>query len=591
LHDDLSVYISSDNATYTKLSGWQLALNGDGSITLNFPKIFTARYIKINTIWDDRDISDNSIDESTFKNTPSELVKVWTLVTSRSEAYAYDAMGNRSSVTTDGMARSYTYYQNPQGGNLSWVRYDGAWYYEYDQDGNRILKAKALLAGTYGSESPDTSQEYWNYTWDLHNRLVSVAKDAQQLVAYTYDAENFRVERTGPEGTTVYAYDRDAALAYEKNLSSGASRTIVHLGGQIIGWTETVGGASTRYYVVTDQLGSVTEVLDANAKVVWQSEYTPFGTVAGAQGSISFSGMFSGEDIDPDTHLTYQWNRWRSEDGSSWLSEDPAQNGTRRFNPLRSPETVLIAAQVGGAGALALGPQDYNGVSFGGYDSGIGGAYNYNRLNWYEYCDNNPLRFLDPSGLIAQLDDSPGHNVTYNPHTGVTKVNGHVTEYDHPGSSSASNNLTPEQAALNWAMTDPMARLMPDNPNFMLGYGQFVTDLSRLKYCYGQDLSKYGQIDLDKMYMNAYNNTLASGAGIAFPSTQSVIKIVKSIPAVQKAIADPVGTTISAGGGYSDVMAGSQNSSTGTEGGDLGYNIGQAIGWIHQVINAILGGN
>ncbi|HUW44694.1 MAG TPA: hypothetical protein VMW50_02750, partial [Dehalococcoidia bacterium] len=332
---DITVYISSDNATtagstvsdYTKVTGWTLTTNSDGSLTLNFPTIFQARYLKINTIWDDRDINNKSVDKATFKNTPSELVKVWTLVTSRSEAYAYDAMGNRSSVTTDGQARSSTYYQNPQGGNLSWVRYDGAWYYEYDQNGNRILKAKALLAGTLGSESPDTSQEYWVYTWDLHNRLVNVAKNGQQLVAYTYDAENFRVQRVGKDGTTVYAYDRDAALAYEKNLTSGLTRTIVHLDGQIIGWTDSTGGANTRYYAATDQLGSVTEVLDANAKVVWQSEYTPFGRVAGAQESYSFSGMFAGEDIDPDTGLTYQWNRWRSEDGSRFISEDPIQDG------------------------------------------------------------------------------------------------------------------------------------------------------------------------------------------------------------------------------------------------------------------------
>ena len=358
LHGDLSVYISSDNVTYTKLAGWQLELNSDGSISLNFPKIFQTRYIKINTIWDNRDIRDASIDESTFRNTPSELVKVWTLVTSRSEAYAYDAMGNRSSVTTDGQEHGYSYYQNPQGGNLSWLRYDGTWYYEFDQDGNRTLKAKALLAGSYGSESPDPSQEYWSYTWDLHNRLVSVAKDGQQVVAYSYDAENFRVQRVGKDGTTVYAYDRDAALAYEKNLTSGQSRTIAHLGEEIVGWTDRSGGTSTSYYALTDQLGSVTEVLDASGKSVWQSEYTPFGTVAGAQGSYSFSGMFAGEDIDPDTHLTYQWNRWRSEDGSSWLSEDPIQDGN----------------------------------------------------NYYAYAANSPLNYTDPWGLDVGFEGHEGSN-------------------------------------------------------------------------------------------------------------------------------------------------------------------------------------
>jgi len=104
---------------------------------------------------------------------------------------------------------------------------------------------------------------------------------------------------------------------------------------------------SIRYYAATDQLGSVTQVLDASAKVVWTSEYTAFGVVAGAQGSISFSGMFAGEDIDPDTGLTYHWNRWRSEDGSSFISEDPARDG----------------------------------------------------INWYSYVRNSPLTSTDPTGL------------------------------------------------------------------------------------------------------------------------------------------------------------------------------------------------
>jgi len=40
-------------------------------------------------------------------------------------------------------------------------------------------------------------------------------ENGQQLVAYTYDAENFRVQRTGTDGTTLYAYDRNAALTYQ----------------------------------------------------------------------------------------------------------------------------------------------------------------------------------------------------------------------------------------------------------------------------------------------------------------------------------------------------------------------------------------
>ena len=371
---DISVYISSDNiqmngttvSDYVQVTGWTLTTNTDGSLSLKFPTIFQARYIKINTIWDDRDITNTSISNyATFTNTASELVKVWTLATSQSQDYRYDPAGNRTSETTDGVIKTYSYYTNPQGGALSWVRNDGSWYYEYDQNGNTIVKAKALLTGTYGSEPVDTTQEYWNYRWDLYNRLVGVTKNGQQLVAYTYDAENFRVQRIGNDGSTVYAYDRNAALAYQKNLTTGLTRTIAHLNGEIVGWTDSQNGTSTTYYATTDQLGSVTQVLDSSAKIVWQSGYTPFGKMAGAQGSLTFAGMFAGQDIDSDTGLTYHWNRWRSEDGSRFLSEDPAQDG----------------------------------------------------INFYRYANNSPLCFTDPTGLDY-----------YGTGTGVNTTTGQIEE-------------------------------------------------------------------------------------------------------------------------------------------------------------------
>ena len=360
---DLSIYISLDNAQassdpemsdYTKVTDLTMAAASDGVLTLTFPTLFEARYIKITTIWDDRDIDNTSIDSfSTFKNSPTELVKVWALVKNQNQTYEYDSIGNRTKLTVDGETKTIEYYQNQAGGNLSWIKYDGEWYYQYDQAGNRTVKAKALLAGTANQEPIDTSQEYWTYAWDLHNRLAAVSKNGTQIVAYTYDTENFRVRRIGSDGTTIYAYDRMGSLIYQKNETSGFERSIAYLGGEVIGWTETVGGTTTKYYAVTDHLGSVTKVLDASAKVVWQSEYTAFGTVAGAQGSLSFSGMYAGKDLDPDTGLTYHWNRWRSEDGSTFISEDPIQDGT----------------------------------------------------NFYGYAGNSPLCFLDPTGLT---DAAPG---------------------------------------------------------------------------------------------------------------------------------------------------------------------------------------
>jgi len=161
-------------------------------------------------------------------------------------------------------------------------------------------------------------------------------------------------------GTTHYAYGRNGALTYEKNITTGVTREYAYLNNQIIGWQETDStGNSVKRYATTDLLGSVTAVTDESGKVLWSGDYTAFGNVAYGSGDVLYDGMYTGKDIDSETGLTYHWNRWRSEDGSAFISEDPARDGS----------------------------------------------------NWYGYCGNNPINFTDPTGLV--MDYANGGSGTY----------------------------------------------------------------------------------------------------------------------------------------------------------------------------------
>ncbi len=355
--EDLAIYVSQDEAVsgqsqhWVKVDAWTIEKNkDDGSYSIFFPKIIEVRYIKIATIWDDRNELNESISLwATFKNTARDLIKVWTLVKALNESYTYDGNGNRTALNN----QVNEYYTNPRGGHLAQIKHDGTWYYIYDAAGNRTAKGKKAT-GSGNNIQIDTSEAYWIYTWDLHNRLIKVEQHNGISVSYVYDAQNYRVKRTGKDGTTIYAYGRQGALAYQWNPETKLARSYVYLDNQIIGWNETLDGSTKPFFAVTDQLGSVTQITDGDAKVVWESEYLPFGNMAGAQGSSHFDGMYTGKDVDSETGLTYHWNRWRSEDGSTFISEDPARDG----------------------------------------------------MNWYGYCGNNPMNSTDPSGLTPWKEPS-----------------------------------------------------------------------------------------------------------------------------------------------------------------------------------------
>jgi RHS repeat-associated protein len=359
---ELSVWAGTNNYDdYVKITDWTWNVEADGSITLLFPKIFTARYVKINTTWDDRDVDNRSIDTyATFSNSKKDLVKVWALKSSQLSQFAYDKQGNRTSLSIDSESVGYTYYKNQAGGNLPWIAYDSTWYYQYDRNGNLVAKAKkATIDVNQATNSDaftiDTSEEYWTYQWDLRNRLSSVAHNGAQLVSYVYDAENLRVSRVGGDGTTVYAHGRNGAIGYQKKIASGEARTYVYLNDTTVGWIDTASdGAQTKYYAITDHLGSVTAVTDSAAKVVWSSEYEPFGKVAGVEGLYDFDGSYAGHQVDTETGLIYMWNRWQDPSTGRFISEDPVRDG----------------------------------------------------LNWYAYVGNRPFNATDPTGLSGSFPDT-----------------------------------------------------------------------------------------------------------------------------------------------------------------------------------------
>ena len=293
------------------------------------------------------------------------MIRIWTLENKRNENYDYDRNSNRKIITENGKNRSYTYYKNDKNGNTAHVMFDGKWYYTYDDNGNRTAKGYKQKSDN-DKVVIDETRENWKYTWDYHNRLVKVQQfnapdNAQNVkVEYTYDVMNRRIERasyiSGTSVKTQYAYGRNGAMTYQKKTAgtSVTSRTFIYLNNQMVGFMDKTDNKESLRYTVTDIQGSVTEVYDKDNNLLWKSGYTAFGIKAGETTKLlDFDGLYTGCDYDAETGLTYHWNRWRSENGDSWLSEDPARDG----------------------------------------------------INWYGYAGQNPVTYTDVDGYSTTRDD------------------------------------------------------------------------------------------------------------------------------------------------------------------------------------------
>ena len=411
---DLHIYIKLDEVDeWSELTPdcWNYEVDSKNqSIHFNLKETLKTRFIKIRTIWDDRDIDNNNVSEYvTFTNeSVQKMIRIWTIENSKDEFYKYDKNSNRITLETYTTKNDYAYYKNADNGNTARVMYDGKWWYTYDANGNRT--ARARNAEHNGNDvNIDKSDEYWEYEWDYHNRLVKVQQynapdnSSNVCVEYVYDAMNRRIERISYTGETSeltqYAYGRNGALTYQEKTagSSVTTRSFVYLNNQIAGFMDTENGIESIRYAVTDIQGSVTEVYDEDNRLLWKSGYTAFGIKAGETTNlIDFEGLYTGCDIDAETGLTYHWNRWRSEDGDSWLSQDPARDG----------------------------------------------------LNWYGYAGQNPVNFIDVIGLFYYNADGQHSSSEEYEKKDITTI--HSDE-----SNNANSNLPENKTERTYFKNDP----------------------------------------------------------------------------------------------------------------------------------------
>ncbi|MEW2510465.1 RHS repeat-associated core domain-containing protein [Streptomyces sp. NPDC046870] len=245
-----------------------------------------------------------------------------------SERYAYDAAGNQTDAHWPDRA--------PHPGSRGVRVYDGTRLlggdgvrYEYDGAGRVVLRQKRRL-----SRKPDT----WRYSWDAEDRLVSCTTPDGTEWRYTYDALGRRTakHRMRPDGQGVAVTVRFAwegtQLVEETDTATGVTLTWEYEGPQPMAQLERRLPAEagqrevdSRFFaIVTDLVGTPTELVDERGDVAWYKRSTVWGVTARNRDARAHTPLrFPGQYADPETGLHYNLHRHYDPETARYVSADP----------------------------------------------------------------------------------------------------------------------------------------------------------------------------------------------------------------------------------------------------------------------------
>ena len=307
--------------------------------------------------------------------------------------FGYDGFNRLTSRTVAGSSapQNYTYGYDRYGNRLSQTAADGgpSPQLTFSSTTNQITSA----GYSYDAAGNVTSDGFHTYTYDAEGNLTAV--DGGSTAQYVYNALNQRVSETVGGSTTQFAYNVAGQRLSIWNTASpaGELREEYYVGNQRVAYFAN----NMLHFQHQDWTGTERMRTTFNGAVEGTFTSMSFGdafaTVSGSDGDPAHYAMLD-HDYSSDTDHA-QFRQYSSTPGR-WMSPDPYDGS---YNP--------------------LDPQS---------------------LNRYSYALNNPVRFVDPLGLVVncyQLSqsyyaDGIGGAV-------VLKVQEVLVCYDEPGGGGLSN--------------------------------------------------------------------------------------------------------------------------------------------------------
>ncbi len=311
------------------------------------------------------------------------------------EKLGYDAAGNRIRRETEQEITTYRYdncnrlqelhreYKNAETSTAQpqIIRYtydrqgnmlsEGEKKYSYDSFG-RMVRAEVPVEHRGASNKPDEHAGFNHAAQSAGETFgtqeISSATREFQVQINRYDGEGLRHEMEENGHLIKFLYNEDREVVAEETSNGTITRYIRGLG--II--SSDSEEAKTYYHYVSDEQGSITHVLSEDAEILNHYSYDAFGNIIEKTEKVENRFCYNGEMLDPVTQQYYLRARF--------------------YNPV-------------------IGRFTQEDTYYG------------DGLNLYQYCQANPVGYVDPSG----------HNC------GTTQSRYNSDEEQHPKANTAGS--------------------------------------------------------------------------------------------------------------------------------------------------------
>ncbi len=286
--------------------------------------------------------------------------------------YTYDSANNRATMTQDGTETKHIVYSYDKNNRLlsetliSETTEIADTQTAVSETGNkkittitetrvRTITEETIKTYTYdpnGNTLTVTSEDgVIGYTYNARNQQVSYLLNGATMASYTYNPDGLRRTKAVVTMLTQRYIWSGGSMVYECELLYPANGTVYVYGINLISARNSDGDNTFYLY---NAHGDVVQLVDGTGTITQTYNYDAFGVEYDV-------------DEDDDNHFRYAGQYYDTETGTYYLR-------ARYYNPAIGRLTTEDPISAG--------------------------------LNWYTYCGNNPVIFIDPSGLIPTASEA-----------------------------------------------------------------------------------------------------------------------------------------------------------------------------------------